>query len=270
MTQARVGVIGYGVVGEATARLFDQPAIFDPPKGYDDPRVLMDCDIIFLAVPVPTELGKNDLSIVHEVLDRITPILRPDQIIAVRSTVLPGTVRALQAQYSGVRFASNPEFLRAHRAFEDARHPYRVVIGADEPEVAVRVADVYRPRLDPRVEFVLTDSRTAEMIKYAANVFLALKISYMHEIWDACRALEIDYEVVRRGLALDPRIGDGEANEELDVRPAQLGFDDECLPKDLAAFIGFLRDELGLPATLPQATATVNAEMLSRRMALGD
>lgn len=269
MVQARIGVIGYGVVGAATAGLFDNPAIYDPPKGYEDPTVLADCDVIFMAVPVPTVLGKNDLTIVHEVLETITPILRPDQIIAMRSTVLPGTVRALQEQYPGVRFASNPEFLRAHRAFDDARHPYRVVIGADEPGIAERVADVYRAVLDPDVEFVLTDTRTAEMIKYAANTFLALKISFMHEVWDACQILGIDYAVVKRGLELDPRIGDGEANEELTVQPDRLGFDDECLPKDLAAFTSFLQNELGLPATLFDATATVNAGMLSRRLVAG-
>lgn len=141
-----------------------------------------------------------------------------------------------------------------------------MVIGADKPGVAERVADVYRARLEPDVEFVLTDTRTAEMIKYAANTYLAMKISFMHEIWDACQVLDLDYDVVKRGLELDPRIGDGEANEELKVDPERLGFDDECLPKDLAAFLGFLQDELQRPAVLFNATSEVNADMLSRRL----
>ena len=258
-----VGVIGDGVVGHATAELFGATAIYDPPKGYADPSVLADCEIIFLSVPVPTVTGQNDLTILHQALGAVSPVLSPDQIIAVRSTVLPGTNRALQEEYPGVRFASNPEFLRAHRAVEDARHPHRVVIGADDRAIGERIAATYRERLDPGTPFIHTDTRTAEMIKYAANAYLAMKISYVHEIWDACRLLEIDFDSVRRALAADPRIGDGEANEELNVRPDRLGFDDECLPKDLAAFTGFLT-RLGMPALMLQATATVNSEMLSR------
>lgn len=265
MQIGRIGVIGYGIVGAATAHLFEDPVIYDPPLGYTDPTPLASCDIIFLSVPVPTVQGKNDLTILHEALDTVTPLLNREQIIAIRSTVVPGTVRGLQARYPNVRFASNPEFLRAHRAAEDARNPYRMVVGADEPGIAERVAAAYRARIGHDVPFILTDTRTAEMIKYSANAYMSLKISYMHEIWDACQTLGVDYDVVRGALALDPRIGDGEADIELQVDPLRLGFDDECLPKDLAAFIGFMTGELGRPGTMIQATAAVNADMLSRR-----
>lgn len=256
----KIGVVGYGVVGQATAYLFGGAAVYDPAKGFSDPRVLADCTVVFLCVPTPTVHGRNDQSLLDEALAALLPVLQNGQVLALRSTVLPGTVRALQARYPFLRLTSNPEFLRAHRAFADATRPYRVVIGADDPAAAEAVAHAYRRRLPPETPFVLTDSMTAELIKYASNVYLAAKISYAHEIWEAALRLSADYEAIREAMGLDPRIGPG---DELAVDPDHLGFDDECLPKDLTAFATFL-DELGLPAYLARATAAVNQAMLRR------
>ncbi|HEY8490679.1 MAG TPA: hypothetical protein VIO14_06770 [Dehalococcoidia bacterium] len=256
-----MGVVGYGVVGQATAHLFGGAAVYDPAKGFDDPAVLADCPVIFLCVPTPTVHGRNDLSLLHHALAALAPVLREGQVLAVRSTVLPGTMRALGARYPRLRFAANPEFLRSHRAFQDALRPYRTVVGADDPGTAEAVVRAYRARLPADTPFVVTDSVSAELIKYAANAFLATKIAYAHEVWAAAQRLGADYGAVSTALGLDPRIG---AGEELVVDPDDPGFSDECLPKDLAAFVTFLA-ELGLPARLPRAAGAVNDAVRGRQ-----
>ncbi len=257
----KVGVVGCGIVGQATAYLFDSQVIHDPPKGYHNLAALTDCPVIFMCLPTPFIAGRNDLGVFYSALEDLIPQLQPDQVVAIRSTILPGTVRNLQQRYKVAHFASNPEFLRAHRAFRDALDPYRVVIGADTKWAQERLLEVYKTKLGTNVNFVVTDSITAEVIKCASNCYLAMKISYANEIYDVCLKLDVDYNHVGTGLALDPRIGDG---DELMVRAEARGFDDECLPKDLTAFTGFVQ-KLGCPATLLKATAEVNGRVRTRR-----
>lgn len=231
----RVGIVGYGVVGQATARLFKSAAMYDPAKGYTDSSVLAGCRVVFVCVPAPTlPDGRCDLSFLYGAIGDIAGHLNKDQVVAVRSTVPPGTTRQLQETFAQAHFAANPEFLRAHRATEDALRPPRVVIGADSVYSRQTLLDTYRSRLGERVPHVVTDSVTAEFIKYAANCFLAAKILYGRVIRKAAQRLGADYEDVVRSLALDPRIGGG---EEWWLE----GLRDECLPKDLTAFVNLLR-----------------------------
>lgn len=242
-----VGVIGYGTVGQATASLFRRAVIYDPPKGFTDPSPLRSCRVIFLCVPTPTTLGgRCDLSAVHEAVRQVAPLLSDSQVIAVRSTVPPGTVRQLQEEFPNTHFAANPEFLRAHRLEEDTHSPWRVVIGADSVYTRQTLFQTYYGRLKRRVPYLVTDSVTAEFIKYAANCFLATKITYAREIRRAARRIGVRYGDVVRGLGLDPRIGDG---DEWWLE----GLTDECLPKDLEAFVNLLREwqtERGLLETV--------------------
>lgn len=231
----RVGIVGYGVVGQATARLFKSAATYDPPKGYADPSVVARCRVVFVCVPTSTlPDGRCDLSLLYGAIGDIAGHLNKDQVVAVRSTVPPGTTRQLQEAFAQAHFAANPEFLRAHRATEDSLQPSRVVIGADSAYSRQTLLDIYRSRLGERVPYVLTDSVTAEFIKYAANCFLATKVLYGRPIRKAAQRLGVDYEDVVRALALDPRIGGG---EEWWLE----GLRDECLPKDLTAFVSLLR-----------------------------
>ena len=146
----------------------------------------------------------------------------------------PGTVRQLQETFPNTHFASNPEFLRADHLEEDSRHPWRVVIGADTVYSRQLLLKVYHSRLRRRVPYIITDSVTAEFIKYVANCFLATKIRYAQEIRKAAHRIGAHYEEVARAVSLDPRIGGG---DEWFLE----GLDDECLPKDLEAFVSFLR-----------------------------
>ncbi len=228
------GIIGYGTVGQATALLFEDIAIYDPPKGHTDLSALARCPVSFVCVPTPTLTdGRCDPSFVYDAVSQVAPILSADHVLVIRSTVPPGTVRQLQEGFPNTHLASNPEFLRAHRLEEDSLHPSRVVIGADTVYSRQRLLKLYHSRLGRGVPYVITDSVTAEFIKYAANCFLATKITYAQEIRKAAYHIGTHYEDVVRAVGLDPRIGQGD-EWFLD------GLNDECLPKDLEAFISVL------------------------------
>ncbi|MBI2846624.1 MAG: hypothetical protein HYX82_01940 [Chloroflexi bacterium] len=258
----RIGIVGYGTIGKATASIFPEFVVYDPYKGYPDVGLLGQCDVVFVCVPTPTIVDKQDLSIVKRSLVEIGPALQPGRVIAIRSTVLPGTTLRLQKEYPHLILAANPEFLRSHRAMDDAREPFRIVIGAEHPQARRLLVDAYRESMavDVNRRLILTDSVTAELIKYAANCYLAMKISYFNEMYDICQGLGADYETLRTALGMDIRIASG---EETTVDPRSRGFDDECLPKDLDAFIGFLLEKRA-SATMFQGTAEVNNQVRSK------
>lgn len=255
----RVGIVGYGIVGQTVAHLFKKVVIYDPPKGWNDPLALGGCPVIFICLPTPTIDGRNDLGTILSTLDVLAPYLAPECILAIRSTVLPGTTRRLQQEYQGLHFASNPEFLRGHLAFHDVLNPYRIIIGADTPWVGQYLEQFYQSRLGNKVPVVVTDSVTAEVIKYASNSFLAMKISFAEELRELCQKLGVEYGMVAEGMAFDPRIGGG---EELFRGDGNRGFTDECLPKDLESFVTFVQ-EWGHPGTMLKATQAVNTRILS-------
>lgn len=230
-----IGIIGYGTIGQATARLFEDIVVYDPPKGHDESSAVQCCEILFVCVPTPTSSdGHCDLQAVYQALGLIAPHLSDGQVVAMRSTVPPGTVRRLQEAFPNTYFVSNPEFLRAHRAEEDSLRPWRVVIGGDSVYARQVLLRAYHARLGRSVPYLVTDSVTAELIKYAANCFLATKIIYAREIRAAAQHIGADYAEMVRALSSDPRIGGGD-EWWLD------GLDDECLPKDLNAFVSLLR-----------------------------
>jgi UDPglucose 6-dehydrogenase len=215
----------------------------------------------FVCVPTPTKEDKQDLSIVRQCLKDLAAVLPNGHVVALRSTVVPGTNQKLQEDYPGLILASNPEFLRSHRAMDDMREPYRIVIGADNPQARRALVEAYNDSFvrDTSQRYILTNTITSELIKYAANCYLATKISYFNEMYDVCQSLNADYETLRTALGLDPRIAPG---EETMINPRNRGFDDECLPKDLSAFIAFLVDR-GFPATMFQGTEEVNNQVRS-------
>jgi len=143
----KVGIIGYGIIGQATASLFQDVVVYDPPRGYHDTSGLSNCELVFVCVPTPTVNGRSDLTTLQTVLAELIPQLS-DQVVCIRSTILPGTTRNLQQRWPQIAFAYNPEFLRAHRAFEDALKPYRVVVGADTKWIRDTMAKVYKASKD--------------------------------------------------------------------------------------------------------------------------
>jgi len=198
-------------------------------------------EIVLLAVGTPKGAGgEADLSQVRAAARAVAKAMRPDTVIAIKSTVEAGTARLMRELIAEVRgaldfrVASNPEFLREGSAVADFMKPDRIVIGADDQDAGARLVELYRPLTKRGVPVVLTGTVNAELIKYAANAFLALKIGYINDVADLCEEIGGDITAVSRGIGLDPRIG----SSFLAPGP---GYGDSCFPKDTEAFASIAR-----------------------------
>ncbi len=187
-------------------------------------------DFIFVCVDTPpTHSGDADLSRIWQAVENLPPD-EGEHVLVVKSTVPVGTGAAVQAElvdrgYAHIAYASNPEFLREGTALQDFMQADRVVVGADDPAVAQRVAALYCKVECP---VVTTDVASAEMIKYACNAFLATKISFINEIANVCEVTGADVSVVSHGMGLDRRIGPH-------FLQAGIGYGGSCFPKDVSA-----------------------------------
>jgi UDPglucose 6-dehydrogenase len=208
----------------------------------DYDSAIADTDISFICVPTPTdESGKIDLRFIREASRSIGQRLKNKEsyhVVVVKSTVVPGTTSGTatpileqeSGKKAGVGFGMgmNPEFLREGKAVYDFQHPDRIVIGADDPKAAAVIKELYAGYTCPVLE---TDTKTAEMIKYVSNAFLATKISFSNEVGNICKRLGIDTYKVMEGVGLDARISPH-------FLRSGLGFGGSCFPKDVKALIG--------------------------------
>ena len=204
-------------------------------------------EVIFIAVPTPPQPdGSVDLSFIEKVAREIAQCLTPElgyRVIVDKSTVPVKTgnkVEQTVRRYApaGVEFGvvSNPEFLREGCAVDDLLHPDRVVIGSNDDRALAYMQKIYEPFVAP---VLVTDINSAELIKHAANSFLALKISYINAVANICEASGADVEKVAEGIGMDKRIGRSFLN-------AGLGYGGSCFPKDIKAFI-HISETLGQP-----------------------
>lgn len=217
-------------------------------------------EFTFLSVPTPRGGdGGADLTIVEAVLAEIATALAPGSIVVNKSTAPVGTVAHIGTLLADagapadVGVASNPEFLRGGTAVQDFLHPSRVVIGADDPDVAERVQSLYAG-VDAPV--VVTDSASAELIKYASNSFLATKLSFVNAIANVCDEVGADIKDVTLGMGYDPRIG----FEYMEPGP---GWGGSCLPKDVAALVK-TAEEAGYDLGFLRTVIAVNDEQRER------
>lgn len=195
---------------------------------------IQDAKIIFLALPTPPgEDGSADLKYILKVADDLGPLLNDYTVIVDKSTVPVGTadrVRARVAKHAKVEFdiVSNPEFLREGVAVDDFMKPERVVIGTSSPRARKVMETLYAPYVRQGNPLVFMDERSAELTKYAANSFLATKISFMNEIANLCELVGADVDAVRKGIGTDSRIG------KRFLFPG-IGYGGSCFPKDVQA-----------------------------------
>ena len=172
-------------------------------------------DIVFIAVGTPARRGDGhaDLSYVYGAAEEVARLLQGHTVIVTKSTVPVGTGDEVEAIISKARpdadfdVASNPEFLREGAAIGDFKRPDRIVVGANSQAAIAALRELYRPLYLNETPMVITDRRTAELIKYAANAFLAVKIGFINEISDLCDAVGANVQQVARGIGLDNRIG---------------------------------------------------------------
>lgn len=223
---------------------------------YSDPRTaVQDHDVLFLCVGTPPKAdGSADLQFIQAASEQIGSCMNEPKLVVVKSTVPPGTQAKIarwiaNAQRAPIRFdvVSNPEFLREGTALQDSLHPDRIIIGSDDEEAADRVRRLYE-RMDCPI--VLTTPTTAELIKYAANSFLATKISFMNELARLCDALDVSAADVARGIGLDPRIG-------ASFLRAGIGYGGSCFPKDVNALM-FTAEQYGVPLSLLRQVEQIN------------
>lgn len=218
-------------------------------------------DIVFIAVPTPPQAdGSVDLSFIEGVAREIAGCLDAYKIIVDKSTVpvktgekVAETIKRYNRAKVDFDVVSNPEFLREGFAVEDLMHPDRIVVGtlSERPVAAMR--EVYAPFEAP---IIVTDINSAELIKHAANSFLALKISYINAVASLCEATGANVVEVANGMGLDKRIGRAFLN-------AGIGFGGSCFPKDLSAFIK-IAEQLGVDFRLLKEVQSINAAQMDR------
>ena len=223
-------------------------------------------DAVFIAVGTPSRRGDGfaDLSFVHDAAREIARALNGFTVVITKSTVPVGTGDEVERVVRETRsdadcaVVSNPEFLREGAAIQDFKHPDRIVIGTSDARAREVMNELYRPLYLNRSPILFTDRRTAELIKYAANAFLATKITFINEIADLAEKVGADVQEIARGIGLDNRIG----SKFLHAGP---GYGGSCFPKDTVALIKTAQDHAA-PLRIVEAVAAVN-EARKRAMA---
>jgi UDPglucose 6-dehydrogenase len=215
-------------------------------------------EVVFIAVGTPSRRGDGhaDLSHVYAAAREIAASLEGFTVVITKSTVPVGTGDEVERIFNEVRpdadvvVVSNPEFLREGAAIHDFKHPDRIVVGTSDERAKKVVAEIYRPLSLNQAPILYTARRTAELIKYAANAFLATKITFINEIADLCEKVGADVQEVARGIGLDNRIGP----KFLHAGP---GYGGSCFPKDVRALIKTAQDQ-EVPLRILEAVAAAN------------
>ena len=221
-------------------------------------RAVREADAVFIAVGTPSRRGDGhaDLSYVYAAAEEIAALMEGFTVIVTKSTVPVGTGDEVEAIIRRVRpdaaFAvvSNPEFLREGAAISDFKRPDRVVVGAEDEQARAVMRELYRPLFLNETPIMFTTRRTSELIKYAANAFLAMKITFINEMADLCDRVGADVQQVARGIGLDNRIG----SKFLHAGP---GYGGSCFPKDTLALVR-TAERAGAPVRLIETTVSVN------------
>lgn len=223
-------------------------------------------EVVFIAVPTPPQAdGSVDLSYIEKVAREIAAVLKPGQyrVVVDKSTVpvktgekVADTIRRYNKTGAEFDVVSNPEFLREGCAVSDLMKPDRIVIGGNSERAIALMQKIYEPFLSP---VLVTDINSAELIKHAANSFLALKISYINAVAQICESSGADVEKVADGIGMDRRIGRNFLN-------AGIGYGGSCFPKDIAAFIA-ISENLGVPFTLLKEVQRINRTQRDRFIA---
>ena len=236
-----LGIIGNGFVGSAVAHGFSLCAnirIFDKNEklsthSFDD--VVKNSEFIVVSVPTPSneKTGIIDLSILDSVMEEISSIIPPDSVVIIKSTAIPGTTDNYMEKYPQMNIVFNPEFLSERTAKMDFMNPSRIVLGG-APRPRGRVEKLYKTRF-PFTQFILTDAKTAEFIKYMCNCFYAVKISAFNEFYQLAQKLDICWPESMYGILSSGWVNP--MHTQVPGTDGDFGFGGKCFPKDMSAFI---------------------------------
>lgn len=244
----KIGIIGYGFVGEATGTGFAKSSknkIYWYDKFKKSPNtldeVICNSEFIFICLPTPMfrDYSGMDMSIVEGVIDEIAPKLSgTNKMLIIKSTVLPGTTKKLQNKYPDINFAMNPEFLTQKKAKLDFLNPARTVIGVNKKTVGTKIIDLYKTILSKGQKYFVVDTTSAELTKYMSNLMLASKILLANEFYELSSKVGANYEKVREAVEADNRIG---TFLKVPGWDGDFGFGQACFPKDMIGLLGFAK-----------------------------
>lgn len=260
--QNKIGIIGFGFLGTALAHGFSNCAeikIYDKYSGvYNNiDETVNESDFIFVGVPTPMmDDGSQDLSSMDDAVSSVVEVASTKKIIILRSTTIPGTTRKYAEKYPDHEFVFFPEFLSERTSKLDFINPTRLIFGGDE--AVWDVYDLFRNRF-PHTPIYTTTWEGAEVAKYMANCFSAVKLSFMNELYDIAQHLEVDYEDLR-DMALLASGWVGNMHVDVPGHDKQRGYGGKCLPKDIQAFINWAKGN-GLHLNMCEAAEKVNGRV---------
>jgi nucleotide sugar dehydrogenase len=240
MTKFKVGIIGYGFVGESQAFAFSPVAdikIFDieVAKRTHELDEVLNQDLVFVCIPTPMkEDGTQDLSLVEGFFHQVEKF-KAKPIYILKSTVLPGTTQMLEDKFN-LDIVFCPEFLTEKTAKLDMLTQSRIVIGGSQPLKRLKVLELFKARFGNK-HYIMTDSKSAEFIKYMSNNFLTVKTSFMNEYYDLVQEVGGDWDQIVEGMIADPRIGN--SHTQVPGHDGKRGFGGSCFPKDINAIVEF-------------------------------
>lgn len=237
LQKEKIGIIGVGYVGGVLKFWFEkqkyQLFLYDKYKKIGSVQEVNKADIVFICVPTPYLKNKGyDDSAVRESLGN----LKAGKIVVIKSTILPGSTERYQEEFFKLKILFNPEFLTERNALKDFFNPDRQIVGYTKKskKFARKILNI----LPPAPHQKIIPASEAEMVKFMANSFLALKVVFANEFYNLCRRLNIDYEKVKEGVGEDKRIGPS----HLDIfRDNYRGYGGSCLPKDIKTILDFAR-----------------------------
>jgi nucleotide sugar dehydrogenase len=244
----KIGIIGKGFVGTAVAHGFSHQTSYgadikiydiDPIKSQNTLEdTVNNSEFLFLSVPTPSgKDGTMDLSIVKNALQSMNDINQNENnIVLLRSTVVPGTTKYLQEKFPNLRFVFNPEFLTERSATFDFINQSRVILGGEE-KYTNKVKKLYKDRFGQYLPVIETTFQTAELVKYMNNLFFATKVSFLNEMKLLADKIDVDWDKAIEGFVLDGRIG--HSHLSVPGPDGKFGFGGSCFPKDIQALINF-------------------------------
>ena len=242
----KIGIVGQGYVGTAIKVGLEPYYELETYDKYNESKTTCDlkqlvwgCEVIFVCVPTPmNEDGSCHTDIVESVIKEINTYANGLQIVVIKSTVPPGTTDMLDKKYDGVNVIFNPEFLTEANFVEDFKNQDRIILGGVRKGTN-KLRQIYS-KVFPTAHIIKTGSKTAEMVKYMTNSYLATKVSFANEIYQICQKIDIDYDKVVEYATLDERLG--KTHLSVPGPDGDLGFGGHCLPKDLNALITFAQN----------------------------
>ena len=240
----KIGIIGNGFVGNSIAFGFSPTHEIkvhdkDPKRNLNTIEEVLECDFIFVAVPTPmNEDGSISLKVVEKALQEISDKNIINNIVILKSTMVPGSTDSFIKQFPKLNIIFNPEFLTERTAKLDFLTQARIILGGNKT-LTNHVAKLFKERF-MHTYIIETDTITAEMVKYMNNVFFATKVSIMNEMKMMCDAIGANWNEALKGFAADQRIGDSHLH--VPGPDGKMGFGGSCFPKDINAFISYANE----------------------------